>query len=340
MKLKRTFHAVGQGAFYTERFYDDNGNNPFNVVYDCGTSNSQQKLVSEIQTEFAQGMKIDYLFISHFHYDHFSGIKVLRSYCHIANFVIPTISPQMLAEATIYNYLLLTGRGYSDSIARFDEFIDLMRMFVEEIEAMRINEHRVIPTSIVSSQGGDWVYIPYNPNHNPIDIIITKLKDHHLVNLAEAYEKMDFDRIKHEINNANLNDLKQAYWNAYGKNHHHYVMPVYSGYENPVLKTDERVCLYTGDYDAGDPVKVDELSRPILRRWDAIGTIQVPHHGSRYNSCQDLYLDKNRNYIISSFGPSRYHHPHGEALEYICNGKCVKLWLIGTKDSAIFSYVL
>lgn len=68
IRLKRTFHAVGQGVFYTERFYDDNGNNSFNEVYDCGTSNSQTELVNKIHIEFAQDTKIDYLFISHFHH--------------------------------------------------------------------------------------------------------------------------------------------------------------------------------------------------------------------------------------------------------------------------------
>ena len=37
MKLIRTFHPVGHGAFYTERFYDENVNNIANVVYDCGS---------------------------------------------------------------------------------------------------------------------------------------------------------------------------------------------------------------------------------------------------------------------------------------------------------------
>lgn len=36
-KMIRTFHPVGQGAFYTERFYDDILRKPvFTAVYDCG----------------------------------------------------------------------------------------------------------------------------------------------------------------------------------------------------------------------------------------------------------------------------------------------------------------
>ena len=265
----------------------------------------------------------------------------MRGHCHIDNFVIPVISPQLLAEATLYNYLLLMGRGYSDRIMRFDEFIDLMGIIVSESEAMQINEPQIISANIVSPQGGSWVYIPYNPSHNPVNDIIAVLnRNQALTNLAKAFEQKEFDKVKEEIRNANLDDLKQAYWNAFGKNHHYYVMPVYSGYNNPALINDERVCLFTGDYDASDLAKMDALRNPILKKWDSVGTIQVPHHGSMHNSCQDLYVDKGKNYVISSFGPSRYHHPHGETLEFICEGKCAKLWLVGTKDSAKFSYVL
>lgn len=36
MKLIRTFHPVGHGAFYTERFYDEQDNILFTAVFDCG----------------------------------------------------------------------------------------------------------------------------------------------------------------------------------------------------------------------------------------------------------------------------------------------------------------
>lgn len=34
--MTRTFHAIGQGAFYTEKF--ENG---FTIVYDCGGQNKK-----------------------------------------------------------------------------------------------------------------------------------------------------------------------------------------------------------------------------------------------------------------------------------------------------------
>ena len=37
--VQRTFHPVGQGAFYSERFYTSGQSEAvYNIVYDCGTS--------------------------------------------------------------------------------------------------------------------------------------------------------------------------------------------------------------------------------------------------------------------------------------------------------------
>lgn len=39
MIVVRTFHPVGQGAFYSERFYEEDCSSAkYNIVYDCGTS--------------------------------------------------------------------------------------------------------------------------------------------------------------------------------------------------------------------------------------------------------------------------------------------------------------
>ena len=37
MKMIRTFHPVGQGAFYSEEFFNSERNCVFRVVYDCGS---------------------------------------------------------------------------------------------------------------------------------------------------------------------------------------------------------------------------------------------------------------------------------------------------------------
>ena len=53
MVFKRILHPVGQGAFFTEQFYDESGKVVYNVVYDCGSFTSVPNLVEyEIRNTF------------------------------------------------------------------------------------------------------------------------------------------------------------------------------------------------------------------------------------------------------------------------------------------------
>ena len=83
----RTFHPVGQGAFYSERHGD------FNIVYDCGTM-SPKKAKSVVESAF-KGEVIDVLFISHFDKDHIASIPDLKSSAkQIKIVVLPLLNNQ------------------------------------------------------------------------------------------------------------------------------------------------------------------------------------------------------------------------------------------------------
>jgi glyoxylase-like metal-dependent hydrolase (beta-lactamase superfamily II) len=79
MKVVRTFHPVGQGAFYSERFYEgDNPQAKYNIVYDCGTSwGVITKAKKVVGLAFDKNDRIDYLFISHLDFDHVSLVNTL-----------------------------------------------------------------------------------------------------------------------------------------------------------------------------------------------------------------------------------------------------------------------
>lgn len=74
MKLIRTFHPVGFGAFYTEKHIDPTSKQSINVVYDCGTLHNKHYIKDAIRSYFKQGDYIDLLIISHFDIDHIKGI--------------------------------------------------------------------------------------------------------------------------------------------------------------------------------------------------------------------------------------------------------------------------
>lgn len=80
MVFKRVLHPVGQGAFFTEQFFDNASKAVFNVVYDCGEYRTSKHLDKEIENTLnATGAAdvIDVMFISHLDDDHINGIDHL-----------------------------------------------------------------------------------------------------------------------------------------------------------------------------------------------------------------------------------------------------------------------
>lgn len=82
-KMTRTFHPVGQGAFYTEKFVFRSGSK-VNVVYDCGTLPScgfkDEDMQKVIENAFDRDERIDGVFISHFDADHVNGFPKLMQH--------------------------------------------------------------------------------------------------------------------------------------------------------------------------------------------------------------------------------------------------------------------
>ena len=100
IEMIRTFHPVGQGAFYSEEFSHD-GKVVFRVVYDCGCINRKeamargQAVVEECIRNWKEHCQIDYLFISHFDYDHVSLLHVFKNAnIPVNRVVLPLLYPE------------------------------------------------------------------------------------------------------------------------------------------------------------------------------------------------------------------------------------------------------
>lgn len=72
----KTFYAVGQGGFYSERIYSNQ--TEYTIVYDCGSIGSKPKLVHSINNSGLE--RVDCIVISHLDSDHINGLKDLQSY--------------------------------------------------------------------------------------------------------------------------------------------------------------------------------------------------------------------------------------------------------------------
>ena len=94
MKITRTFHPIGQGAFYTEEFHFES-DKTYRVVFDCG---GNENIIGNIvknafyhRDEDSPQTVIDAVFISHFDDDHVNGLPFLFQYYDVRNLVLPLL---------------------------------------------------------------------------------------------------------------------------------------------------------------------------------------------------------------------------------------------------------
>ena len=129
MKVTRTFHPVGQGAFYSERFFkEDQQGTVHNIVYDCGVKWGYVGRVKQVVTQaFTQTDTIDYLFISHLDYDHVSLVKTLINNVRaVRNIVLPLVTEEQLVIALAYH-----------RISGHDSVVYFLRRIINHIRGRR-----------------------------------------------------------------------------------------------------------------------------------------------------------------------------------------------------------
>ena len=182
MIFKRILHPVGQGAFFSEQFFDENDEAVFNVVYDCGEKRTTKHLVHEIDNTFALKDKpevIDVMFISHLDEDHFNGIDHLITQGCLTEksvVILPLLYPLVVKE------ILERSRAANgkDSYGMYDCLLSLFDsgakiLGVDDNEEVYPNDplriEKVLSdaepyTTIKSKQplqyGGLWCYLPFN----------------------------------------------------------------------------------------------------------------------------------------------------------------------------------
>ncbi|MEQ4986544.1 hypothetical protein ABN080_03580 [Proteus sp. fly-1089] len=187
----RTFHSIGQGAFYTEEF--DN----FTFVYDCGTAtvgvdahgkstNSKARINTYVMDYFESGKIINFLFISHFHRDHINGLEYLLSHYEVKHIFIPQYN---IYERVIELININNEDGHDKIDINFDLFDN--ELILEPIKTIKaistnikvilvkhdhsdniidndISDYEVSPDSyfnsgeLLLSPIPNWIFIPIN----------------------------------------------------------------------------------------------------------------------------------------------------------------------------------
>lgn len=139
--MKRTFHTVGHGGFYTEEFYNSDLRKIYNVVYDCGSKKSIKHINYLIDKTFNKFERIDALFISHFHEDHINGLEYILKNCSVNKLFVPHLSEinkiQLLIENTIKGTL---SKVTEEMILNIKSFVEKRSPSTDVIEVVNIED--------------------------------------------------------------------------------------------------------------------------------------------------------------------------------------------------------
>lgn len=337
LKMERTFHPVGQGAFYTEVFYDRDCNQ-LSVVYDCGSNRPEVdriNCINKFRREYLRGRdsEIDLLFISHFHADHINGLEQLLEGVNVGRTVIPMLSDEILLLTRVTNYLTYGERAeeadliirelyFQEGRGRFGDVRGVApAMYENELSNNNVNR---FPRSSPIRSGekipfveGLWEYVPFNS---------VPLTDSRAVEFKERLAEIDGD-VKYqeklkigELIKKHREEIKMLYRDVMKyANDNLYTLVVKSSQVDGVQVDPDPFlarCLYMGDYY---PTKESWHRLTNTFSCDKIGTIQVPHHGSRKNFRDELLKVQNKKFLISVGSKNPSHHPDFWLVKKICD---------------------
>lgn len=361
--IQRTFHPVGQGAFYSERHENHN------IVYDCGSMNVSKgkKVVSQ---SFSKEDIIDILFISHFDYDHVSLIEHLKKSVMKIRFVVMPLlyDDEKILLCNIFKALgekaLVTlvenpkeFFGAETHIIRVNHSSKKIDENTQSIFLNDINQDLQRPIEISSGtliaieEHSDWIFIPFNYKYKDRSKeFLGKLKDNH-IDINEL-KNSDYDHTEHretikntyeEVGDINENSMflysgpttykkNFKYTYLYRPNKHYCYFCFHLFYD---IKQDKVACLYTGDGNLNEVIAKEIYGE---KYWDQIGTIQIPHHGSLLSFNSNILKDNV--FCPFSVGKNNLHgHPSAKVISEILSHKSYPIYVTEDVDSIFIEII-
>ena len=282
MRMIRSFIPVGQGTFYCEQFLDKQTKEIINIVYDCG-SQSKTLIKKQIENTFKRGETIHAVFISHFHYDHISGLEHLLEYCDVKIIFLPMVTDEN--KVVLYLNNILNGSKNSDFTNSFinnpkeallyksesTEIYEIQpynpdnqfEQFSKKGFGYEDREDSIHSGSDVSSiiarysynkMLSDWAFIPFNYEEGKNMIYLKQA-----LNAYANLKGFKYKELPNNITKESIKDIKRIYLNVLKGTKHFNTnsMTLYSGdilgksYQKYVGQKYMR-CYCKGCYNCGD----------------------------------------------------------------------------------------
>ena len=334
----RTFQPIGQGAFYIEQF------DGFTIVYDCGSNENESLLKKEIRSIFEKGQDIDAVFISHLHSDHVNGLEFLIEHCNVKRIFMPLLTENDKIQLLIQNAIIQNRNSlFLDNLIETQSIENISVVLVPETEIyseINFDQEPIPIDGSINSETlknnpklhnkniNNWVFILFNFRQmQRIDDLKTKLSKENIFfdNISEFKSHWNQDKQKEKIIDAfksipgSLNANSMVLYSGPEKNgkcyYHHFINSFHC---DPFQRYHFlAACIYFGDYEARGNKKWKQFLNHYKKYWEYVGTIQIPHHGSKYNYNRKINQGNPKISIISAGINNIYRHPHASTLKDI-----------------------
>lgn len=311
--LERYFYPVGQGLCCRERFISEQGQE-FNLVYDCGQivfwlNPRPAKYISKRIEQCFKDVKIDVLYISHFHTDHVNLLEKIKNTkgCCIRKIILPYLTTYYLLSNVIdpqvpdnefVNNLLMRAAGYITTVEEDTEYYLLQSSFQDFENSDNFIHNGDNLLKRFSHNLPFWEFLPYNDSkgldRNIYSYLVQELKKNKInpnsvediVGKRKEIKKIYSSIIKNKsLPKINLNEQSTLLLS----------LPETTKIKEYNFKNSEYVakenllgCIYFGDYPVqkGLPPKT---SKAINNNIQNVGTIQIPHHGALDGELPGMY---------------------------------------------------
>ena len=364
-KVERVFHPIGQGAFYSERHYVNVEGQAkiFNMVYDCGNWRNTKASDKVVQRAFNKNYDIDILFISHFDFDHISKISTLKDQVKsIKKVIIPLLDNNEIDLLTSLYKALGLRQNVVDLVSNPDSFFDDTTKVIKVEASDNHNEPDSnddttnlddLNTNTLASGArlilnnfSDWCFIPFNYKYSERNERLKELLKSAGFDVSEL-ENGNKETIESIVNKDKRKELKDIYDKLEGGINQN-SMVLYSGpkssnhsYDVFVSSFDFRglrycypyyhrffiddsnrpACVFTGDADFNKT----KIKQVFSQFWDAVGTIQIPHHGDLKSFDSSVLGDRCYFCPISVGKTNSYGHPSTSLLAQIAANRSVPI---------------
>jgi len=352
--MKRFFLPIGQGAFYVEQFskdsvyvYDCGTSTDIKILEDeinnIFTKNQiiEGVFISHLHDDHINGL--EYLLA------HCNVRNVYLPYLTPTEMILTYINC-LCKQRELSKFLKnIFEENFMNIIRINEQFKTKVNLIIPEKEMNHeiprdhnttslIRSGKEINVTNILNSYNDWIYITYNFRNTTrseifynllikegisrneienITIFEEKWKDKNFRKLLiKAYKLIDYDLNLSSLvvysGPKNISSSLRCYVHNVNNAYLKYPNLVYGSFNH------KSGCLYLGDYDASVKNMWNELinNSNISKYLGNIGTIQIPHHGSKYNYNHEI-SDFDSMFIISAGQNNKYRHPHKEVVDNI-----------------------